>query len=139
MVHPIKFVIDVKYNELVVLVLLGNVGPPRLEGRRVGDDLVLETAVVVRLNHGVRALGCNVVDNVGKVTKVVGIKTASEPAGCQALHQEVDAEEVHALRKELINLLGINPDVVLAVGTRNVARAKLGARLVDAEPLQLAS
>lgn len=139
LIHIMKFVINIKYNELVVLVLRGDGGPPFLEARSVGDNLAVETAVVVWLDHGVGTLRGDVVHKLGKVSGVVGVQGAGEPAGCQALHQEVDAEEVHALCQELVNLLGVDPDVVLVVETGKVSLAKLWARLVDAEPFQLAT
>jgi hypothetical protein len=51
---------------------------------------------------------------------------------------EVQTEHVHALTDELINGLGVVPSVFLAVDSRNDLLAELSARLVDAEPFQLA-
>ena len=67
LVHVVVLVVGVEDDEGVVFVLRGDVLPPCLEARRVGDDVAVEAAVVVGLHHGVFALAGDVVDLLGEV------------------------------------------------------------------------
>lgn len=57
-------VIDVKNHELVVHVGLRYSSPPRLESLHIGDDIAVESPVVMGLNHGVGAFAGDVVDRL---------------------------------------------------------------------------
>jgi hypothetical protein len=85
LVHVVELVARVEDDALVVLVLACDVLPPRLEAGCVGDNGAVEAAVVVRLHHGVRALGRDVVDRLGQVAKV-GLVEGAREGGRQTLH-----------------------------------------------------
>ena len=79
--HVVELVVCVEDDEGVVLELGRYVGPPRLEGRCVGDDVAHEASIVVRLDHGVAAFAGDVVDLLGQVAQVVGVESAGEGVG----------------------------------------------------------
>ena len=93
-------VIGIEDDEVVILVLGRDVLPPGLEARDIGDDVAVEAAVVVGLDHGVRALFGDIVDLRGEVAQVEGIEGSIEFVGSEALHEEVKADEVHAFVNE---------------------------------------
>jgi hypothetical protein len=148
-----NLVVNVEDDKRIVLVLHREILPPCLEARSVGDDVSVEAAVVVRLNHRIRSFTGDVVDLLGQIAKVGIIERASDGVGCEALHHfgmsvriaheiktthtEVQTEHVHALADELVDGLGIIPGVILVVDAREVLLAELSTRLVDAEPFQL--
>ena len=70
LVHVVVLIVCVKDDERIVLVLCGNVLPPCLEAGGVGNDVAVEAAVVVRLDHGVCALAGDVVDLLGEIAEI---------------------------------------------------------------------
>jgi hypothetical protein len=149
-------VICVEDDKLVVLELGGDILPPSLKAGGVGNDVGVEAAIVMRLDHSVGAFLGDIVHLFGEITKVVLVKGTGEGVGREALHSwclsvsmtlrylggsltKVQTEHVHALRNELVDRVEIVPDVFLAICAWVCCLAELGARLIDAEPLQLAS
>lgn len=62
MISTVEFVVGVENNQFVIFVLLCHIRPPRLKARGVGDNVTIESTIVVRLHHRVLALGCDVFD-----------------------------------------------------------------------------
>lgn len=86
LIHIVVLVVGVEDDEGVVLELCRDVLPPGFEARGVGDDGMVEAAVVVGLDHGVGAFGGDVVDLFGEVAEVVFVEGAGEGVGSETLH-----------------------------------------------------
>jgi len=86
LVHVMELIIYVEDDEGVVFELCGDVFPPRLEAVGVGNDVFVEAAVIVWLDHGVGALARNVVDLLRQIAHIVLVEGGSEVVGCEAFH-----------------------------------------------------
>ena len=65
-----NLIVHVEDDQRIIFVLCREVLPPCLEARSVGDDISVEAAVVVRLDHCVRAFPGDIVDLLGQIAKV---------------------------------------------------------------------
>lgn len=91
----------------------------------------------MRADNGIGSLAGGVIDLLCEVTQVGGVECSGDGGRDQALHQDVDTENVHAIRDEGVVYAHSWTDVVCSVYTGNVASTKFGTALIDAEKLQL--
>jgi hypothetical protein len=134
-----KLIVGIEDDPAVVLVLRSNSLPPLAESSGIGNDLLVVPSVVVRLDHGVGASTGDVVDLLSQVAQISWIRCATHAGGYQTFHVEVDPEGVEAFCNEGVVCRQGRPDKLLAISAWEDAVAKLGATLVDADPLHLAS
>ena len=126
LVHVVVLVVGVEDDLGVAGVLLGELLPPRLEAGGVGDDGVVEAAVVVWGDHGIRALAGDVFDLFGQVAAVGCVNGAGEARGGETLHQEVDTEDVGAVADPSVIGRECVPSVVCVVHAWDVGVSKFG-------------
>lgn len=87
-------------------------------------------------NHGIGTRIRNILDRLSQTGQIVRICGPSHRCGHKPLHENVDAEDVHAGRDEGVDCAEGWPYIVGAFGARDVTCAELGPTFVDSEELE---
>ena len=159
LVHGVVFVVSVEDDFGIGNEMSGELGPEALEIVGVGDDLAVVATIIVWVQDSIRAGICDVVDALGEVSEVGGVKVGRQGGLRQALHGEAHAEDVVSLvNQSLYSLMlahvnhlanGIphvsyldgrvgREDEVGAPRARVSILSELPTSFVDTEPFELA-
>lgn len=89
------------------------------------------------VDDGVGTLARDVVDDGGELGEILRVEGGGHAALGDSLHEDGDAEGVHAFRYQCVDGGGVGECVVCVVDARKFALTELSTRLVDAKELEV--
>jgi hypothetical protein len=98
----LTFVVRVEDHILIVFVWSSECLPKLLHAGYIGDDFVVVATVVVRDNHCVSLLVCDVFDGIVKILEIRSVESAVEFVWNNSLHHDVDTEGIETFADELL-------------------------------------